>query len=146
MLTLYSNINKTKTKQNVKTFLTEYHAWHLEQARFSLWFNTVSEDNHNGLNISSFSITSKARASFECQLRLKTLAQLTQISEHSAFLSQLLTYRYIQEFSVKKTCEKLAEGDDNQSIFITERSFSNYLNEALWEFAIVCPRNLMVKK
>lgn len=143
---LYQNIDQKKTIDHTKQFLKEFHVWKVESARFHSWltaseYETTNEYSEKNKNIS---LPAAARARFECDLRIKTIQQLRSLGEKSAMYADLLEFRYIKEWSVVKVCDQLAS--KYQLGYMAERTYSNYLIKALWEFSIICPRNLMVER
>ena len=145
---IYKNIDRTSTIRETKEFLNDYQMWHIQATHFSSWikspgnFGTLSD--HSTENTVENRVVDQANAQFECELRTKTLEQLSTIDGESALLSDLLFFRWINHWTVKKTCIELASKYHRD--FISERTYANYLKKALWEFAIICPRNLLVKK
>jgi len=148
MTDTYTNIDQTATRTNVKDFLTKYHMWHVEAKHFSSSLQSPSNfgtpSHHSTDNTVENRVVNQANAQFECELRTKTLQQLATVDSESAFFSDLLFFRWINNWTVRKTCDELAT--KYQKGFISERTYANYLKTALWEFAIVCPRNLFVQK
>lgn len=142
MIDLYKDIDLKRTQNNAKAFLKEYRTWKLEYSRFHSWLAAGTVKTTDELkqknNIEA------ARADFECALRIKTLEQLAQVDDHCCFLSDLLFFRYINNWTVVKVCSKLAEKYELD--YIAERTYTNYLHEALWSFAVICPHDLMAKK
>lgn len=144
----YENIDIKQTRRNAKQFLKDYHDWKLESYRFQSWIQSpnLSSSHASGsvTNSTEERVVASANAEFECSLRLKTLEQLTQSGPKGAYYADLLRFRWLNKWSVKKVCEALA--DKYNVDFIAERTYATHQNIALWEFAIICPRNLMVKK
>lgn len=145
---LYNSVNYTATIKKTREFLADYHMWHVEAAHFSSWVKSPSNfgtpSYHSTENTVENRVVDQANAQFECELRTKTLEQLATVDNESALLSDLLLFRWINNWSVKKTCTELAE--KYQRGFIAERTYANYLKKALWEFAVICPRDLFVQK
>lgn len=131
-------IDKSKTIANVKVFISGYEAWHLQQRKIEKWGHQQPLSSTQSL-ISDEEI---AKVTLECQLRLHTLEVMRETDSHLCFLADLLEMRYIKRFQVKKTCEKLA--DLYCLDFISDRSLGRYQNEALLEFGLACPLNLIV--
>lgn len=128
-----TGINKKSTIQNVKSFLKDYNKWHLKSMEFSTWLDSST-------NTSESSQLSKAE--MECQLRIQTLAIMRRADQQTAFLADLLNYRFIKGWQVKKVCESLAE--QYQLGYVAERTFHRYQNQALLIFALTCPRSLFI--
>jgi hypothetical protein len=133
MTDLYTNVNRTATTQQAKRFLKEYRTWRLGASRF-----------HKQISPSNPQVSDTASANFECALRIKTIEALRTIDAQSTMHADLLYFRYINNWSVTKVSTKIAE--KYELTYIAERTYTNHLNKALWEFAVVCPRNLFVYK
>ncbi|GAX06823.1 hypothetical protein IWT25_02170 [Secundilactobacillus pentosiphilus] len=142
-------LDRDATVQNAKKFLMEYHDWKIEAARFSLSLQSPvisdmpSAPSHG--NTQENTIVGKANAQFECSVRLNTIHLLGSIDDDNALLADLLEYRFINGWRVKKVCERLAEKYGLG--YLAERTYNDYQNKALWTFAIVCPiSSVRVKK
>lgn len=145
---LYANIDQRKTIQEAKQFLKDYHMWKVEAARFHSWVKSPTLSSlpqvtgkTNGVEAR---MTEAANAGFECDLRVKTLNQLASLDKESAMYADLLRFRYIEGWLVTKVANQLAT--KYELGYMAERTYTNYLNKALWEFAIICPRDLMIMK
>lgn len=137
MTDLYEDIDAKQTQKNAKIFLKEYRKWKLQSMRFHNWM--IAEYGETPKDTSE-----ATKADYECALRTKTLEQLAQIDDRCHFLSDLLVFRYVNNWMVVKVCSELA--DKYNLDYIAERTYTNHLNEALWNFAVICPRDLMMKK
>jgi len=140
--------DKNKTCANVKEYLQDFHDWELEAHRSSNYLK--SPDMSAAKVTSSMKNTTEERtlagvnAKFECDQRLDTLELLASLNRQDAYYSDLLKFRWIYGWSVKKVCEKLAAKYD--IAYIAERTYDTHLKLASCEFAAICPRELRVFK
>ncbi len=146
---IFGMLDREATVQSAKRFLMEYQDWKIEAARFTLSLQSPvisdmpSAPSHD--NTQENTIVGKANAQFECSIRLNTIHLMGSIDDDNALLADLLEYRFINGWRVKKVCERLAEKYDLG--YLAERTYNDYQNKALWTFAIVCPiSSVRVKK
>jgi len=128
----YLDISKQDQKTIIaatKKFLNGYTAWTLKQKMYDHWDKTITKAANSDI----------AKTYMECHLRTDPLKSMATLNEHSAFLAEILTLRFIKKYSIKKTCEILATKYDEN--YYGERTINRYQNEALLDFAICCPLN-----
>jgi hypothetical protein len=125
------NIDKPATIVSAKSFLNEYEFWHLQE----LQLDQIHRLGYRTLPTLQMPSERAAQVKLECQLRLQTIETLHNDTEDIAFLADILRLRYINAYTVPKTCSKL---------LISERTFDRYQNDALFAFALACPFNLIV--
>ncbi|MEE8825059.1 hypothetical protein LASUN_06300 [Lentilactobacillus sunkii] len=111
-------INRTCTIQKAKKYLNEYHDWKIQSI-----------------------VSSSQKASHECQVRIEALDRMSQVDESTALLADLLKDRYLNRWTLVKTCTDLAEKYDIG--FISERTGYRYQNMALLIFAQTIPEQLV---
>lgn len=108
----YEQFDKKKTCANAKMFLKDYHDWQLENQRFKGWLKspdlTSTKVDVTSKNTMEDRLVDSANAEYECALRSKTLDVLAAISPQDAYYADLLRFRLINRWSVKKVCEELA--------------------------------------
>ena len=128
---LYNSVDYTATIKKTREFLADYHMWHVEAAHFSSWVKSPSNfgtpSYHSTENTVENRVVDQANAQFECELRTKTLEQLATVDNESALLSDLLLFRWINNWSVKKTCTELAVFlfQNEHTLIIYKRHFWN---------------------
>ena len=151
MNSAFGLLDRKQTIQNARQFLYEYRDWKIKEARFSLSLQSPimdgmpkaqSDPSHTR---NEDKMIEQATAQKECEIRLKTIQLMSSIDDQNALLADLLEYRFINHYKVKKCCERLAEKYDLG--YLPERTYNDYQKQALLVFALVCPRDtLRVKK
>ncbi|KAL3949376.1 hypothetical protein [Lentilactobacillus hilgardii] len=150
MDSVFGLLDRKQTIKNAKQFLYEYRDWQLEAARFSFSLQSPMMDGMPKAQSDprhtrqEDKMIKQATAKMECELRLKTIQLMSSIDDQNAFLADLLEYRFINHYTVKKCCERLAEKYDLN--YLAERTYNDYQKQALWVFAIVCPRDTLRAK
>ncbi len=130
------NIDRAATIRNVKQFLKDYPSWHqadLRLQRLSQIRELTPVEQHQ-----------LAVATSECQLREMTMALMTEAGDLTDFWATLLTWRYLNCWSVTKVCQHAATRLGLE--YLSERTYMRYQNRALLSFATLCPHNLFVPK
>lgn len=148
---IFGALDRAKTIKQAKEFLLEYQDWKLKAMRFSLSLQSPIMSDMPKAPVSGNSqedkVIDQVNAQFECELRVKTINLMKSIDEDNAMYADLLKYRFIKNMSVIKVCIELADKYSNLHGYLAERTYNDYLNQALWTFAIICPReNIRVKK
>lgn len=146
---IFGMLDRDATIQNAKQYLAEYHDWKIEAARFTLSLQSPTISDMPGSpshgNSQEDKVIGKANAQYECSIRMNTIHLMGSIDDDNAMLADLLEYRFINKWKVKKVCERLADKYDLG--YLAERTYNDYQNKALWTFAIVCPSaSIRVKK
>lgn len=129
-------IGPETTIKKAKRFLKDYESWHLTILRLQ----QVSQIR----SLSSAEEKQLAKASFECQIRQKTLNVMRETDDVSSLLADLLKWRYLCHWTVPKVCQQLA--DKYQLGYLSERTYMRYQNHAILDFAVLCPINLLMRK
>ena len=124
------NIDESTTIASAKDFLKDYEFWHLQK----LQLDQVQHLGYKKLPTLEMPSERAAKIELECYLRTHTIQVMHNDTENVAFLANILRLRYLNGYTITKTCFKLA---------ISERSFTRRQNEALLAFALVCPFNLV---
>lgn len=134
--TINHQINQGATIKKAKQFLKEYDSWHLTTLRLrpASQIRVLSPVEEKQL----------AKASFECQVRQKTLDVMRETDDVSSLLADLLRWRYLCHWTVPKSCQQLA--DKYQLGYLSERTYMRYQNHAILNFAILFPIDLLIQK
>lgn len=139
---IFGALDRDATIQKAKEYLQDYHDWKIEAARFSLSLQSPTISDMPGSpshsNHQEDTVIGKANAQYECEMRLKTIRLMGSIDDQNAMLADLLEYRFIDRWRVKKVCERLA--DKYELGYLAERTYNDYQNQALWTFALISPQ------
>jgi len=148
ILDKFVRYNRIKTKANVKDFFLELPTWQLEVRRSQSHLHSASfsdtKVSTSTKNVNEERLVTNLNAQRECALRTETLKQLASINQRYAYYADLLRYRWINGWSIKKACEALADKYDID--YIAERTFTTHQELAACAFAAICPRDLRVLK
>lgn len=130
------SLDEAATIQNAKQFLKDYSTWNLKMLRWQ----QLSQFR----DLTPTEKRQATKATLECQLREKTLVLMNEADETTSFFSDLLTWRYLNGWSVTKVCQRLA--DHHQLDYLSERTYMRDQQRAMLRFAKLCPRDLVIRK
>lgn len=136
---VFGNLDKEATKEAFKEYLKEWKNYKLKAMQRFPGLKSPSMDgqpNDGTPHDPDQKFVNHAEAEYQWRIRIKCCEVLKTISEDEEVLGDILLHRFIKNESVTKTLRYINE---NYEPAMSERTFNDKQEEALWEGALMCP-------
>ena len=136
---VFGNLDKEATKEAFKEYLREWKKYKLKAMQRFPGLKSPSMDgqpNDGTPHDPDQKFVNHAEAEYQWRIRIKCCEALKTISEDEEVLGDILLHRFIKNESVTKTLRYINE---NYEPAMSERTFNDKQEEALWEDALMCP-------
>ncbi|WP_418292590.1 hypothetical protein [Limosilactobacillus vaginalis] len=136
---VFGNLDKEATKEAFKEYLKEWKKYKLKAMQRFPGLKSPSMDgqpNDGTPHDPDQKFVNHAEAEYQWRIRIKCCEALKTISEDEEVLGDILLHRFIKNESVTKTLRYINE---NYEPAMSERTFNDKQEEALWEGALMCP-------
>ena len=135
---VFGNLDRKETVKAFEQYLKDWKLWKLKAMRN---FPTVGSPNMDGQpHGTSYDpdkqFVNHSEAEYQWRVRINCCKSLMTISEEDELLGDILLHRFIKGWSVVRTLNYI---NDHYNAYMSDRTFSDRQEQALWEGALMCP-------